>query len=143
MSTRRIRLSQMPRDVMLILGYPTGIVYENQVGGVACRQEELEGVLMPVGLPPEDAERFMALPFPGATALDADVADMIDDILASVPFARYLKVDRSHLRDSYESWVFVLAEIPEDSTFQIYGPYFGAPRGFGMVRGVLTWPNSD
>lgn len=143
MSTRKIRLSHMPDDVMLILGYPTGIVYENQVGGVACRHEEFEGVLVPVGLPPEDAARFMALSFPRTAAIDADVADRIDEILASVPFARYLEVDRSRLRDSCESWVFVLAEIPQDSTFQLYGPYFGAPRGFGPVRGVLTWPNSD
>jgi hypothetical protein len=69
---------------MLIIGCPTGIAYENQVGGVACSQEELEGVLVPVGLPPEDAERFMALPFPGAAALDTEVADRIDEILASV-----------------------------------------------------------
>jgi Family of unknown function (DUF6210) len=143
MSTRRIRLSHMPRDVMLIIGYPSGVVYENQVGGVACSRGELEGVLVPVGLPAGDAERFMALPFPGAAALNADVADRIDEILASVPFARYLKVDRNRLRESCEAWVFVLAEIPADSTFQLYGPYFGAPRGFGPAGGVLTWPNSD
>jgi hypothetical protein len=140
---RRVNLYDMPRDVMLIIEYPTGVLYENQCGGVACSQEDLEGVLVPVGLPPVDAERVMALPFPGGAALNAEVADMIDEILASVSFAKYLRVDRSRLSDSCEAWVFVVAETPQDSDFQIYGPYFGSPRGFGTVRGVLTWPNSD
>ena len=128
---------------MLVIEYPTGIFYENQCGGVACSQEEIEGVLVPLGLPREDAERFMTAPFPRAAPVNVEVADMLDEILASAAFAKYVKVDRSRLIDSCEAWVFVVAETPEDSELQLYGPYFGAPRGFGTVRGVLTWPNSD
>ena len=140
---RRVNLYDMPRDVMLIIEYPSGVFYENQCGGVACCQAELEGVLVPLGLAPEDVERFMTSPLAGAARLDVELADMIDGILASVFFAKYIRVDRSRLSDSCEAWVFVVAETPEDSAFQLYGPYFGAPRGFGTVRGVLTWPNSD
>jgi hypothetical protein len=138
-----INLYEMPNEVMIIINYPTGIFYENQVGGYECRQVEFEGVLAPVGIWPEANTQIMELPFPGAGALGVDVADRIDEILASNTRSQYLKVDRSRLDDSCEAWVFVHVETPENGTLQLVGPYFGAPHGFGTARGVLTWPNSD
>lgn len=143
MPKQMIILYNMPTAVMMIVSHPSGIFYGNQVGGVACSQEELEGVLVPVGLEPAEAEQLMKLPFPGAAALNAEVADMIDGILSSVPFSRHLKVDRSRLRDSCEAWVFVVGETPDDNILQRERPYFGGIYGFGAIRGVLTWPNSD
>lgn len=143
MSARIISLYQMPDVVMVILGLPTGVLYENQVCGNACLDERYEGALAPLGFKAPDAERLMSLPFPSAYNIDNKLADMIDEILSGEPYSQYLKVDRSRLHESYDAWVHVLCEITEDSVFQPMGPYMGAPRGFGPLRGVLTWPNSD
>ena len=40
--------------------------------------------------------------------------------------------------------MFVLIDTPADRTAFVPGmDYFGSMYGFGPVRGVLTWPNSD
>ncbi len=38
----------MPDELMLLLDYPSGVIYQNQVGGNVCWQEELEGILAPI-----------------------------------------------------------------------------------------------
>jgi hypothetical protein len=138
-----INLYDLPYEVMLILEYPSGVIYENQVGGVLCWEATGEGVLAPVDLDPDAVEQIMNLPFPGGPGITPEVADAIDGVLAASSGARYLKVDRARLAESWEAWVFVVADVPESSEHQIEGPYFGAPRGFGRSTGILTWHNSD
>ena len=138
-----VNLYDLPYEVMLILEHASGVTYENQVGGVVCWQATIEGVLAPVDLDPDVVEQIMNLPYDAGRGISAEVADALDGVLAASPGGRYLKVDRTRLTESFEAWVFVVADIPESSEHQLQGPYFGAPRGFGRSTGVLTWPNSD
>ncbi len=138
-----INLYALPYEAMLILEWASGVTYENQVGGTLCLQATAEGVLAPVDLDPDAVEQIMNLPYEPRYGISAEVADAIDGVLAASPSGRYLKVDRARLAESFEAWVFVVADIPESSEHQLQGPYFGAPRGFGRSTGVLTWPNSD
>jgi hypothetical protein len=143
MSLLKISRFDMPYEVMLILQHSTGVAYENQVGGVICWQAELEGVLAPVELGPNSVERIMNLSYQARRGITAELADGIDEVLAATPGGRYLKVDRDRLDESWEAWVFVVVDSPVSTVHDLTGPYFGAPRGFGATRGVLTWPNSD
>jgi hypothetical protein len=138
-----VNLYDLPDEVMLILEHASGVYYENQVGGVLCWQAMLEGVLAPLDLDPAAVEEIMNLPYDAGRGITAEIADAIDAVLDASPGERYLKVDRARLAESWEAWVFVVADIPESSERQLQGPYFGAPRGFGRSTGVLTWPNSD
>jgi hypothetical protein len=140
---RIINLYDLPYEVMLILEHASGVIYENQVGGLLCWQANIEGVLAPVDLDPDAVEQIMNLPYEPRRGITAEVADAVDAVLAASPGGRYMHVDRARLAESYEAWVFVVADIPESSEHQLQGPYFGAPRGFGRTTGVLTWPNSD
>jgi hypothetical protein len=133
----------MPVEVMLVLEHPSGVHYENQVGGVVCARVTLEGVLVPIDLYSDAVHEIMNLTYDAGQGITAEAADAIDRALAPSPGARYLKVDRARLSESWEAWVFVVADIPESSDHQLQGPYSGAPRGFGRSTGVLTWPNSD
>lgn len=138
-----INLYGLPYEVMLILEHTSGVTYENQVGGTLCWKATVEGVLAPVDLDPDLVEQIMNLPYEPRRGISAEVADAIDGVLAASSGGRYLKVDRARLAESWEAWVYVVADVPESSEFQLQGPYFGAPRGFGRSMGVLTWPNSD
>ncbi|WP_437951053.1 DUF6210 family protein [Sorangium sp. So ce296] len=134
----------MPDEIMLVVEHPSGVVYQNQVGGVVCWQAELEGVLSPLDLSDETAQRIQNCPYPsGREGITDEVADTIDALLASEPGARFLKVDRARLGHSWEAWVYVLVDSPDSSASDVAGTYFGPIRGFGSARGVLTWPNSD
>jgi hypothetical protein len=138
-----IDMCLMPDEVMLILEHSSGVYYENQVGGVVCSRATLEGVLAPIDIHSDAMQLIMSLPYDAGVGISGELADEIDRALAGSPGAHYLKVDRSRLPESLEAWVFVVADIPERAVFELYGPYSGAPRGFGRSTGVLTWPNSD
>lgn len=143
MQKRRISLYDMPHEIMLVVEHPSGVLYGNQAGGVVCMQPEIEGVLAPVEVWPENVERIMNLDYGAGRGLEPELADAIDAVLAVEPSSRYLRVDRARLKQSMEAWVFVLIDSPADTTDQIAGPHFGALLGFGATKGVLTWPNSD
>ena len=144
MTQLTISLFFMPYNAMLVIEHASGVVYRNQVLGVLCRQAELEGVLAPVDFSDADLERIMNLPYEPRSGFAEHLADALDEIFAAAPRARYLKVDRARLQDSSEAWVFVLIDTPADRTEFVPGmDYFGSMYGFGPVRGVLTWPNSD
>jgi len=138
-----VNLYGLPYEVMLVLEQASGVTYENQVGGTLCWKATAEGVLAPVDLDPNAVEQIMNLPYEPHSGISPEVADAIDGVLAASPGGRFLKVDRTRLAESFEAWVFVVADIPDSSEHQLLGPYFGAPRGFGRSTGVLTWPNSD
>jgi hypothetical protein len=143
-AVKRILLWSMPNELMLVVAHPSGVVYQNQVGGVVCAQEELEGVLAPLDVDSESAKRIMDLPYPaGIQGITPEVADAVDAVLASQRGASFVKVDRERLGASWEAWVHVWIETPERDEVNVFGPYQGDALGFGRVRGVLTWPNSD
>ena len=143
MSRLKISMQDMSYEIMLIIEHSSGVFYETQVGGTTCAQVEIEGVLAPVELEPQDVERVMNLPYQAGRGITPEIAQAIDGVLASAPGARYLKVDRARLDDSWEAWIFVIVDSPEGVEPQYMDPYFGAPVGFGTRKGVLTWPNSD
>ena len=138
-----IDLSFMETEVMLVVEHSTGVIYINQVGGVGCARPEIEGALAPVDLREADVQRIMGLPYVPGRGLQADNADAIDAILISNVGGRHLRVDRERLHESYEAWVFVVGQVDDFSSDWFQRDYAGSVFGFGTVKGVLTWPNSD
>lgn len=139
-----IVLRGMPDELMLVVECPSGVRYENQVGGVVCWRGEQEGVLAPVDVARSTVEAIQNCPYPqGAEGISLEIADMIDALLAAEPAARMLKVDRTRLRESWEAWIYVLVDAPRATVQDINDGYYGSVYGFGCARGVLTWPNSD
>jgi hypothetical protein len=134
----------MPLDVMLIVRHPSGVVYETQMGGPAKLGATCEGLLAPVGFESDEVNRFVRLPFPVHAPIGADpgIVDMIDSALAASRVARYLTVDRARLNESYVGWVHVRGETPLETSWDVESSYLGAPRGFGAIQGVLTWPDN-
>lgn len=126
---------------MLLIEHPSGVVYENQVGGNACWQATLEGVLAPLDMESKSFEEIMnlfdAYAPQGITAMTADA---IDAILVAEPVAKTVRVDRERLAESWEAWVYVIVDFPAsvaaDADLELFS-------GFGKGHGVLTWPNSD
>jgi hypothetical protein len=109
----------------LIIPFPSGIVYWNQVAGMTCGQRALEGIYVPVDW--DDVAGAMEDTFIGG-ALDTEDADRMDAKLIKYG----AKVDRSKLGESCESWVWLSLEK---------GVRF--IREFASAEAVLTWPNSD
>ncbi|MQY06583.1 DUF6210 family protein [Actinomadura macrotermitis] len=115
----------------------TGVFYQHQYGGTACRQGEVEGFLVPLVGPDElDALReLFERHFRGAGTRDHTWQDAERDRLREIVGAvRYwtsdgttdephvLRLDESRMREADEAWVPV--STPD-------GP------------GVLLWHNSD
>lgn len=141
---RRIVLWVIPDEIMLIVAYKSGVTYQNQVGGVMCAQLALEGVLAPIDFGDEATRQIQGCSFPpGKQGISEEVADMIDQILANTAGARFLRVDRGRLHECWEAWIHVLGVCPDVDDLRQDPKYFGPIFGFGDVRGVLTWPNSD
>ncbi len=128
--------------VMLVVEYPSGVVYQNQVGGNVCHQAKLEGVLAPLGLESSSVNQIMRCSY-GMQGITAETADTIDSILASDSEGKYVKVDRSRLEECLEAWVHVIVESPNSPDPMETPEFFGGWCGFGRARAVLTWPNSD
>ena len=142
-SRRVILLWDLPDQIALIVSHPTGVIYENQVGGNVCWAARLEGALSPLDVSIDGTKRLQECPYPtGRGGISEAVADSVDGILNSEPGARFLKVDRTRLGDCWEAWIYVVVDSPGIDQPRT-GPNFGPARGFGTASGVLTWPNSD
>ena len=139
---RTITLWSMPSEVMLVIEHPSGVVYTNQTGGTSCMQPELEGVLVPLDLEPEQTEKLAKLCVE-VPSVSPELADAIDAILATAPGR--LRVDRTLLYESHEAWIHVVGDPPPeyDPCEAVTGDWFADWLGFASVRGVITWPNSD
>lgn len=144
MPTKLILLHDMPDGIMLIVECPSGVRYENQVGGVVCWRGEEEGVLAPVDLSSSTIEAIQNCSYPqGKAGISPEIADTIDGLLATESGARMLKVDRERLDESWEAWIYVQIDAPATTARDFNDNYYGSVYGFGTARGVLTWPNSD
>ncbi|REE96397.1 DUF6210 family protein [Thermomonospora umbrina] len=125
------------RWLYVVAEAPTGVIYQQQYGGTACRQGEVEGYLVPVTAP--DALDGLRVLFErdlrGAGARDHRWADEqlagVRRLVGGVPYwtgdgdteePHPLRLDESRVADLDEAWVPVLT--PD-------GP------------GVLVWLNSD
>lgn len=124
----------------LIKPCKSGVIFTNQVNGVACGHSECEGILIPLNTDSQ-VEGFASVLqarlcglFDGAwDAVDKGKADEIDGILSEFPQTEGISVDRTKLQYSVESWVFVVAQETKESCYS----------GFGVIKGILTWENSD
>ena len=132
----------------LVVPAPTGVVYQQQAGGVCCLQPELEGFLVPLGNDVEldghrliSAENELFTEFAsGGEALDSESADRLDAYLQRYARSHYLpmrsiRVNRERLHESFEAWVHVVVSEGEPSV-----PILGAS---WPLHAVLTWNNSD
>lgn len=126
--------------VGVVVALPTGVVYSNQTGGVACLQPELEGAFLPVNTQhpegdPEGLEAMLAAVFAdGSRRFDEQTANRVDQVLARFQETEGMRVDRSRGRSSHEAWVHVTTrQTPSGSVQGLTEP----------LSGVLTWPNSD
>ncbi len=136
----------------VIISCDSGISYCNQVGGYLCRQLEFDGVYLPLAndvalknkelMSPENELRayFEGPKHNGWGAndgLDDEDADFIDSALQKYHQDKWIKVDRSRLKESCEAWVFVQV-YAEDDPVPLQSGFEEYPR-----LGVLTWSNSD
>jgi hypothetical protein len=144
MQTNLIVLWGMPDALMLIVECPSGVRYENQVGGVVCWRGEQEGVLAPVDVQDSTLAAIRSLPYPqGIEGITIEIANSIDALLAGEVAARMIKVDLARMHQSWEAWIYVEIEAPRATVQSLAPEYAGSVYGFGAVRGVLTWINSD
>lgn len=127
-------------EVAIILPMQTGVIYENQTGGVVCYQSEKEGLLIPIeadsgfrGNNDSLSHKLCSYFAHGAGVVGEKEADKIDVYLKSYNETIGISVDRNKLSQSHESWVHIKAIETEFSSYS----------GFGEIEGILTWPNSD
>jgi len=121
----------------VVVEAPTGVFYQQQYGGTACRQGQVEGYLVPVFGPDAlDALRTLfEQHFRGAGtwhhSWTAQERDRLRDAVEGITFwacdgqteePHTLKLDENRMADADEAWIPVLT--PD-------GP------------GVLLWCNSD
>lgn len=169
---RLIRLWDSVGLGLIILG-PSGVMYSNQAGGTCCLQPQDEGFFVPLHDEVLGQERMLLdyflqpeAPSAAPEGFDLKTADFIDEVLGISQSTRFLKVDRTKLRDSVEAWVYVeVSEQPEEPPVTFDGhigetasgeiwrasDYAELPippnsypvYGFGACKGVLTWCNSD
>ena len=124
--------------VGLIIPWPTGVIYQGQVGGHYCLPFREEGVFVPLETERIEESKQLQEYFTGpkwrgwcGEGIDEETAAFVDRTLARLRLDGFIKVDRSRLKESVEAWVYV--DVPED-------PYLD---GLTPCKAVLTWPNSD
>ena len=123
----------------LIVPENTGVFYTNQVNGTACEHPKIEGFLIPINNDmllnsAEHLENQLCSLFDGAWGeLSETKANKINDVLAKYPETKGISVNRDKIKESVESWIYVLAK---ETKFSCYS-------GFGELNGILTWQNSD
>ena len=126
---------------ILICPGETGIEYTNQVNGTACEQPVQEGFIIPLDhdYPIEQPELLLANQLinqfkdNSCGELTQQHADSIDLLLERFPETAGVSVDRTRLKNSCESWVWVKCVESSYSCFE----------GFGNFNAILTWCNSD
>lgn len=110
---KRILIDLSFDELMLIIEHPSAAVYRNQIGGYACWQAELEGVLAPLEVLPETTLRLQQLEYEPREGISTQRANAIDTLLASEATGRFVKVDRERLQNSWEAWVHVSIDSPK------------------------------
>src|SRR5471030_2961595 len=122
----------------LIIEHKSGVRYLNQVGGALCREAALEGVLCPIEMTEEQANRISGLTFVvGRRGIGAELADSIDEVLASNPDV-HVRVDRTRLDECWEAWIHVTIMLSEHRYNSVDMPSdeedTSLVRGFGFAQ---------
>jgi len=125
-------------DLGLIVKAATNVIYTNQTGGFACWHPEVEGFLVPLrthlGLRGLNALQSACIGCDDG--LNSETADALESMLARLGF-KGIRVDRSKLAESWESWIHVILSGELGFDVPLEGP---RPE---RLEAVLTWPNSD
>lgn len=137
----------------LIIDYPIGIAYSNQVGGYSVLYNSREGVFMTIDPVISDWDKpklrideilynhFTGKKWGGycSKGIDIETADVIDSILNESLYCKGmdLKVNRNKLEYCMEAWIEVTFTFPK-----IDAPYPEYPK-LESSSGILTWHNSD
>ena len=126
----------------VIVEFPSGVRYTNQIGGYACNHPQVEGVFLSLTHPlisqcKELQEFFVGPRWKGSCyeGIDKETANFIDAILAKSTYTQALKVNRAKLADSHEAWVHVIVS-PRGQQAELWS-------GFSNALGIITWENSD
>jgi hypothetical protein len=119
----------------LIILFPSGVVYTNQVGGLGCLHPQAEGVFVPLSIRHKKVLFALQQNFNGDWHhIKETDAQIVDKLLRSDGF-EFIKVDRTKLEESFEAWIYVDVEKLSEPVPLL--------NGFGKVKGILTWENSD
>jgi hypothetical protein len=133
----------------LILLEPSGVFYYNQVCGHACLQKFAEGVFSYIRDDGNELYKAVSEHLLNKDGLTPEDADFLDGQFMGSSDAKYLRVDRNHLDDSMEAWVYViidqhLIDLSFNDNLQSESIYYNtAFKGFTCTVAVLTWDNSD
>jgi hypothetical protein len=136
----------------IIIRWPSGIVFEQQIGGKSCGLAELQGVFVPVANDLSldgkllSAEARLRKYFEGPPHLAQGAVDglnendaiYIESALHENLLLRNVVVDRTRLRDTHESWVWVCIHTPDVRAL----PLFEGMSPFPLT-GILTWTNNS
>jgi hypothetical protein len=119
----------------LIILFPSGVIYTNQVGGYACLHPEIEGIFLPLSIGHKKVLFALQQHFNGSwNHIEKSDAEIVDKLLHNDEF-RFIKVDRTKLEESFEAWIYVEIEKLSETLPLL--------KGFGKAKGILTWQNSD
>lgn len=138
-----------PADIGLglIIIWSSGVIYSHQVGGYSCLTAKEEGVFARLYKELDDQEAMFIEHFCGSKwngccfgGIDNETADFIDQVLNLSSRTNFIKVDRTRLDECCEAWIYVDINEPETSQDGYCSAALG---GFGKVKGVLIWSNSD
>ena len=135
---------QPPRP-MLLIPWPSGVVFEVQTNGMLCFQMQTEGICLPLG-PGEWLEPHLFELHPGCCALHGDLdpelfsgeegleeqeATALDTLFQECHLS--LAVNRLRRKESCEAWVHVQITTNNDLMLQ----------AFSGRDGILIWQNCD
>lgn len=136
---RRVELWGLDLQPVLIVEWPSGVVFSNQVGGVGCIHPSLEGILVPLpgaydldNDPLCEYREFEPGPDNRAEERDQRVKEWLVWAELDVPF-----VPRTD-EPLYEAWIPV--RVREEGLGYPYEELIGAFRG---ARAIITYLNSD
>lgn len=126
----------------LLVEYPSGIRYTNQIGGYACLHPEVEGIFIPLTnslvSQQEKLKRFFTGPkWKGHCdhGIDKETADFVEAVLTESFCTAAIRVNQQRLADSYEAWIHVIVS-PDGQPSEMW-------RGLNNMNGIITWENSD
>mgnify|MGYP003417283417 CR=1 FL=1 len=117
----------------LIVKYPTGIIYTNQVAGYGCFHPNVEGFFVPLPVKRGKHELFAFKSHFNGNWRNISEEDFtfINKVLKKN--LRYIQVDHELVSESYEAWIHVVIQNYDNSPIQ----------GYDVTKGILTWQNSD
>lgn len=132
-----------------VVPYKTGIVFQNQVGGLLCAVGKCEGFFLPFepdgncsSCPIEFKKRILNHIYDKYGehcygGIDHEDADVIDLAFKTLNYRNIsFTVDRERLKGFSEAWIGLHVDHSNDKVY----PLFDAMK---VEYAYLTWPNSD